>query len=136
MIRFSFWKDPLGWGLKEELEGRRVSLVAKTRDAVTGGGDLTLGVQRQAEEMHLKVISEMKPRGLTVLDWTWGKTERVVKGRTLEGELAQGAEGSTIHRGMGVERGGPAGTCAEAGGLETCWWGGPMAAGSGLQSSE
>ena len=40
----------------------------------------TLGVQRPAEEMDLKVISEMKPRGLAVLDWTWGKTERVVKG--------------------------------------------------------
>lgn len=83
MIRFSFWKDPLAWGLKEELEGRRVSLVAKTRDAVTGGGDSTLGVQRQAEEMHLKVISEMKPRGLAVLDWTWGKTKRVVKEKNM-----------------------------------------------------
>ena len=30
--------------------------------------------------MDLKVISEMKPRALAVLDWTRGKTERVVKG--------------------------------------------------------
>ena len=69
---------------------------------------LTLGLQRQGpvEERDLKGILEMKPRRLAVLDWTWGRTERVVKGRTLEGELAQGAEGSsTIHRGVGVERG-------------------------------
>lgn len=65
-------------------------------------------MQRQGpvEERDLKGILEMKPRRLAVLDWTWGRTERVVKGKTLEGELAQGAEGSsTIHRGMGVERG-------------------------------
>ena len=35
MIRFCFWKDPPGWGLKKELEGSRVSPVAKTRDAAT-----------------------------------------------------------------------------------------------------
>ena len=99
MIRFSFWKNPSGWGLKKKLEGGRVTAVAKTKDA----GNLTRGLmlvkQRQGliEEMDLKVISEMRPRRLGVLDWICGETEGVVKGRTLGCELAQRAEGSTIH---------------------------------------
>lgn len=76
-----------------------MNAVDKTKDAGNLTRGLTLVMQRQGliEEMDLKVISEMRPGGLGVLDWMCGETEGVVKGRTLGCELAQRAEGSTVH---------------------------------------
>lgn len=55
--------------------------------------------------MDLKVISEMKPRALAVLDWTWGKTERVVKGGPWQVSLHRELKVAPFTEGMGWKGG-------------------------------